>query len=90
MRNINSTLLDKTRTSVFIAHRLRTVVEAGQYLYPFTSVNANSSPDLIIVLRDGQVVEQGTHEELLRRGGLYASMWQQQVSAELFDNEVLQ
>ncbi|KAI4527320.1 P-loop containing nucleoside triphosphate hydrolase protein [Schizophyllum commune Loenen D] len=74
MRNINSTLLDKTRTSVFIAHRLRTVVEA----------------DLIIVLRDGQVVEQGTHEELLRCGGLYASMWQQQVSAELFDNEVLQ
>ena len=48
------------------------------------------SPDLIIVLRDGQVVEQGSHEELLRRGGLYASMWQQQVSAELFDNEVLQ
>lgn len=75
MRNINNTLLDKTRTSVFIAHRLRTVVEA----------------DLIIVLRDGQVVEQGSHEELLRRGGLYASMWQQQVSAELFpDDEVVE
>jgi hypothetical protein len=31
MRNINSTLLDKQRTSIFIAHRLRTVVEAGMW-----------------------------------------------------------
>ena len=36
--------------------------------------------DLIIVLKDGQVVEQGTHEELMRAAGLYYSMWQQQVS----------
>ena len=36
--------------------------------------------DVIIVLKDGQVVEQGTHEELMRAGGLYYSMWQQQVS----------
>ena len=36
--------------------------------------------DLIIVLKDGQVEEQGTHEELMRAGGLYYSMWQQQVS----------
>ena len=35
---------------------------------------------LIIVLKDGQVEEQGTHEELMRAGGLYYSMWQQQVS----------
>jgi hypothetical protein len=31
MRNINTTLLDKRRTSIFIAHRLRTVVDAGTY-----------------------------------------------------------
>ena len=36
--------------------------------------------DLIIVLKDGQAEEQGTHEELMRAGGLYYSMWQQQVS----------
>ncbi|PFH48386.1 hypothetical protein AMATHDRAFT_42317 [Amanita thiersii Skay4041] len=66
MKNINNTLLDKARTSIFIAHRLRTVVEA----------------DLIIVLKEGQVVEQGTHEELLQLGGLYSSMWQQQASLE--------
>ncbi|KAG2131378.1 P-loop containing nucleoside triphosphate hydrolase protein [Suillus clintonianus] len=64
MRSINSTLLDKARTSIFIAHRLRTVVEA----------------DLIIVLKDGEVAEQGTHEELLRLGGLYHNMWVQQAS----------
>ncbi|KZP00358.1 P-loop containing nucleoside triphosphate hydrolase protein [Calocera viscosa TUFC12733] len=64
MRNINSTLLDKKRTSVFIAHRLRTIATA----------------DLIIVLKDGYVVEQGTHEELMRTGGLYCSMWHTQAN----------
>ncbi|KAF9513843.1 hypothetical protein BS47DRAFT_1372460 [Hydnum rufescens UP504] len=62
MRNINSLLHEKLRTSIFIAHRLRTIVEA----------------DLIIVLRNGTVVEQGTHEELLALNGLYAEMWHQQ------------
>ncbi|KAF8514884.1 P-loop containing nucleoside triphosphate hydrolase protein [Hysterangium stoloniferum] len=62
MHEINTILLDKHRTSIFIAHRLRTIVEA----------------DLIIVLRDGGVEEQGTHEELLRSGGLYATMWHEQ------------
>ncbi|KAJ7471401.1 P-loop containing nucleoside triphosphate hydrolase protein [Mycena galericulata] len=66
MRNINNLLTDRARTSIFIAHRLRTVVEA----------------DLIIVLKEGQVAEQGTHEELLRKGGLYSSMWQEQALAE--------
>ena len=31
MKNINATLLDRARTSIFIAHRLRTVVEAGEF-----------------------------------------------------------
>ncbi|KAK1231551.1 Iron-sulfur clusters transporter atm1, mitochondrial [Marasmius sp. AFHP31] len=66
MKNINNTLLDRSRTSIFIAHRLKTVVEA----------------DLIIVLKGGQVAEQGTHDELIKLGGLYFSMWQQQASAD--------
>ncbi|TDL20752.1 P-loop containing nucleoside triphosphate hydrolase protein [Rickenella mellea] len=71
MRNINNTLLSKSRTSIFIAHRLRTVVEA----------------DLIIVLKDGQVVEQGTHDALLRRGGLYHDMWLEQASDAMMGEE---
>ncbi|KAJ7649618.1 P-loop containing nucleoside triphosphate hydrolase protein [Roridomyces roridus] len=66
MKNINNILTEQSRTSIFIAHRLRTVVEA----------------DLIIVLKEGEVAEQGTHEELLRKGGLYSAMWQEQALAE--------
>lgn len=62
MKNINSILVGKGRTSIFIAHRLRTVVEA----------------DLILVFNNGVVVEQGTHQELLDKGGLYYSMWIEQ------------
>lgn len=54
--------MPRRRTSIFIAHRLRTVIEA----------------DLILVMKEGRVVEQGTHEELLKAGGLYWSMWVQQ------------
>ncbi|SCV72040.1 BQ2448_4734 [Microbotryum intermedium] len=67
MQNINSTLLSKARTSVFVAHRLKTVADS----------------DLIIVLKDGYVAEQGTHAQLMaKEDGVYKGMWEQQNSME--------
>ncbi|KAL5628442.1 hypothetical protein BROUX41_003190 [Berkeleyomyces rouxiae] len=64
MANINSILREKGRTSVFVAHRLRTIYDS----------------DVIIVLKNGRVEEQGTHLELLERNGVYAALWTAQES----------
>ncbi|MBD9371673.1 ABC transporter ATP-binding protein/permease [Rhizobium sp. ARZ01] len=58
-------LVSENRTTLVIAHRLSTVVSA----------------DEIIVLKDGLIAERGNHAELLRKGGLYASMWNRQREA---------
>ncbi len=55
----------KGRTSFIIAHRLSTIRNA----------------DLILVMRDGDIVEQGTHEELMEKGGFYREIYQAQFSA---------
>lgn len=54
--------LMKDRTAFIIAHRLSTIRDA----------------DLILVLRDGDIVEQGDHQELLARNGFYASLYNSQ------------
>ena len=54
--------LMKGRTSFIIAHRLSTIRDA----------------DLILVMREGDIVEQGTHEELLSKGGFYADLYNSQ------------
>lgn len=83
MKNINEALLQRARTSIFIAHRLRTVVECGTSVSIYhVDLSLTYYLDLIIVLKEGQVVEQGTHVELLKQGGLYYSMWLQQAMAE--------
>ncbi|KAL8783337.1 MAG: hypothetical protein Q9213_004712 [Squamulea squamosa] len=58
--------LSQGRTSLVIAHRLSTITTADQ----------------ILVLHSGQVVERGTHEELLALKGRYASMWRKQIRAQ--------
>ena len=56
--------LTKGRTSFVIAHRLSTIKNA----------------DIILVLRDGDIVESGSHEELLEKGGFYAELYNAQFS----------
>ncbi len=50
------------RTSFIVAHRLSTIQEA----------------DVILVMRDGKIIEQGTHEELLQKKGFYAELYNSQ------------
>ncbi|KAK7513208.1 P-loop containing nucleoside triphosphate hydrolase protein [Phyllosticta citriasiana] len=71
LQNINSILKEKKRTSVFVAHRLRTIYDS----------------DLIIVLRGGEVAEQGTHEQLIDTGGLYSELWSAQETLFVEDKE---
>ena len=54
--------LMRGRTSFIVAHRLSTIREA----------------DVILVMRDGNIVEQGTHDELLAENGFYATLWNAQ------------
>ena len=54
--------LMKGRTSFVIAHRLSTIRDA----------------DMILVMKDGDIIEQGSHEELLEQGGFYADLYNSQ------------
>ena len=54
------------RTSFIVAHRLSTI----------------KSADIILVMRDGRIVEQGTHAELLKKGGFYSEIYNSQFAGE--------
>ena len=56
--------LTKGRTSFIIAHRLSTIKNA----------------DLILVMKEGDIIEQGTHEELLKKQGRYYRFYQEQTA----------
>nr|GME17364.1 ABC transporter B family member 25, mitochondrial isoform X2 [Ipomoea batatas] len=64
--------LSNNRTSIFIAHRLTTAMQC----------------DEIIVLENGRVVEQGSHEALLLKQGRYAQLWAQQNTLDALDTAI--
>lgn len=55
----------KGRTSFIVAHRLSTIREA----------------DVILVMKDGNIIEQGSHEELLEKGGFYKNLYESQFAS---------
>jgi len=67
-REVQSALDDaaRGRTTLTIAHRLSTIHDA----------------DIILVIEAGKLVEQGTHDELITKNGLYARLWQQQAKRD--------
>ncbi len=66
--------VSRNRTTLVIAHRLSTVIDA----------------DEIIVLKAGEIVERGTHTQLLELGGLYSTMWQRQLEATEAEQKLAQ
>jgi len=59
-------LFMRRRTSIIVSHRVSTVRQA----------------DLIVVLENGRILEQGSHSQLVRRGGAYADLYRKQMLQE--------
>ncbi|MEM6413846.1 MAG: ABC transporter ATP-binding protein/permease [Pseudomonadota bacterium] len=71
-RDVQSALNEASRgrTTLAVAHRLSTIAHA----------------DFILVMNNGEIIERGTHKQLLEKGGLYAELWQRQITDAFGDH----
>ena len=67
-----------TRTEEQIQAAMDKSNERKNKLYNSTQISTIKNADLILVMNEGDIIEQGTHEELLEKGGFYASLYNSQ------------
>ena len=70
------------QTEAEILHGLRAILKEKTCLIISHRISAVREADEILVLDEGAIIERGNHEELIRRGGVYAELWQQQRLSE--------
>ncbi len=70
------------QTEAEILHELRAILKEKTCLIVSHRISAVKEADEILVLDDGKIIERGSHEELTRRGGVYAELYQQQRLSE--------
>ncbi len=70
------------QTEAEILHELRAILKEKTCLIVSHRISAVKEADEILVLDDGKIIERGSHDELTRRGGVYAELYQQQRLSE--------